>query len=152
MSSPTITSPPTPRSYLLGPLTTTFTPPQECSYLAAYGVGSSDVYIPGLDQGCSSSIPGDTTTCWPAILPSAWSSILQYLSATSTIFNGLGFYSPGLQCPLGYASACVTATPFSDLSSSYAGNNDFSFQYALESGETAIGCCPSYVDHIHCFA
>ena len=150
MSSPTVSSPPTPRVALLGPLTTPFTPPQECSYLAAYGEGASG-YIPGLDQGCNSQIPQDTTSCWPPILPSVWASISQS-SEIDPYFNGLGFYSPGLQCPVGYASACITATPFSDLSTAYIGADYFSFQYELEAGETAIGCCPSCVDHPYSFA
>ena len=147
MSSPTISPFPT-RADLLGPLTTTFTPPQECSYFAILGWDDT-IYLSGLDQGCYSQTPIDTTTCWPSIHSSAWAtispSLTQALEAPYS-FNGLGFYSPGVHCPSGYVSACSGAVS-SNGQSPFATEGDyFSFQYPLEADETGVGCCPLCVD------
>lgn len=52
-------------------------------------------------------------------------------------FRGWGFYSPGLVCPHGYTSAC-TATA--------GGDAQWPVQFEMLEGETAVGCCPTYVN------
>ncbi|KAI1264515.1 hypothetical protein F5Y18DRAFT_83166 [Xylariaceae sp. FL1019] len=66
----------------------------------------------------------DHSPCWPpgtASGMSSWSS---------------GFYSPGLECPSGYTSACrATAGGYSD--------SEWTPVFQLTEYETAWGCCPS---------
>lgn len=47
---------------------------------------------------------------------------------------GWGFYSPGLECPLGYWSAC---------SAVQGTTSNFRPQFVMEADETFVGCCPS---------
>lgn len=68
----------------------------------------------------------DATSCWP---PAA-----SFSPTPTPPFYGWGFYSPGLVCPSGYVSAC-TATA--------GGSSGWNMEYAMQSGETAVGCCPS---------
>lgn len=68
----------------------------------------------------------DNQACWPGTTAGA--------AYPDTPFSGWGFYSPGLVCPAGHSSAC-TATA--------SGEADWPVQFALEAGETAVGCCPT---------
>ncbi|EAQ93823.1 hypothetical protein CHGG_02058 [Chaetomium globosum CBS 148.51] len=120
----------------LGPLTTTFTPPPECT--AAVGAASNglaDFFGVGdakdvayLGQGCSRGKAFDATTCWPGTSKGA--------EEKGAPLYGWGFYSPGLHCPVGYATAC-SATGGS------GGGSGWPVQFKLRDGETAVGCCPS---------
>lgn len=47
-----------------------------------------------------------------------------------------GFYSPGLYCPSGYTGVC---------SATAGGSSDWPVEYSMLQGETALGCCPTYV-------
>ncbi|KAH8160301.1 hypothetical protein CIB48_g7938 [Xylaria polymorpha] len=76
-------------------------------------------------QTCISGVVTDNQDCWP---PRATN-----VPPTSGALIGWGVYSPGIVCPGGYTSA-VGAT--------HGGSSDFTFQYPLTAGETAIGCCP----------
>ena len=117
----------------LGPLTTTFAHPSEC-----WNWGIED-YTASLQQGCTSSSLIDTIDCWPPIPE----SIVEARSILSSEhFYGLGFYSPGFVCPTGYTSACTQIQPPSGELPSIEVDVSFDFQYPLEPGETAIGCCP----------
>ena len=131
--SNTISSPTAIRSSL-GPLTTTFTPPQECTIWGAIGTSSS-LYGLWNGEGCVSSSILDTSTCWPAIASS--------VSVPRGAANGRGFYSPGLACPSGHTAACTAAQLPNGVPSPILSGNSFDFQFPLEPGETAIGCCPS---------
>ena len=51
--------------------------------------------------------------------------------------SGFGYYSPGLECPAGYTTACHGGLAASNQRSS------FTFQFPLRALESAIGCCPS---------
>ena len=137
---PTSTTSPT---GLLGPLTTTFTPPTACStpvFRFPPGVLQASFQSASQAQTCSSS-PGfqlliDATTCWPNHVS---------LPQSSISLHGAGYYSPGLICPVGYSTAC-TATG--------TGGSNFEYQFPLSVGdETAVGCCPRYgfssVDQAH---
>ncbi|KAK3329164.1 hypothetical protein B0H66DRAFT_596762 [Apodospora peruviana] len=119
----------------LGPFTTTFTPPPACtvavgavdSGLLGLGglLGGSFNNVAHLGQACSRGRPIDASSCWPPMSKG--------VETGSTI---LGFYSPGVQCPIGYATAC-SATGGSK------GESGWPVQFKLLDGETAIGCCPS---------
>lgn len=72
----------------------------------------------------------DDMSCWPP--PSVNQALLR-----KHPFQGLGFYSPGLACPTGYTTACTAE---------YGRRPQWDIQFALVPGETAVGCCPEYVD------
>ncbi|KAM7183000.1 proline-rich receptor-like protein kinase PERK2 [Rhypophila sp. PSN 637] len=116
----------------LGPLTTTFTPPPACTTV----IGEFEGGFLGLfknpkpfafrGMSCSKGEPADATSCWPPI------------SSGAPISQGplKGIYSPGVECPVGYATAC----------SATAGGpkpTNWDMQFQLAAGETAVGCCPS---------
>lgn len=117
---------------VLGPLTTTFTPPAACSQLVAQCSTCNSAFQA---QECHSSSNEvftiqDDKSCWPP------------LSGLATVFSfgptlgGYGFFSPGLVCPHGYTSAC---------SATGGGHSDWGVEYSLVPGETAVGCCPMYI-------
>ncbi|KAK3903556.1 hypothetical protein C8A05DRAFT_43221 [Staphylotrichum tortipilum] len=119
----------------LGPLTTTFTLPATCTVAVGEARGLLDGLIGGsvkdsafLGQGCAAGKPIDATSCWPEISKGA--------EEKKAPFQGWGFYSPGLHCPVGYATAC-SATGGS------GGGSGWPVQFKLRDGETAVGCCPS---------
>ncbi|KAH8678453.1 hypothetical protein BX600DRAFT_507398 [Xylariales sp. PMI_506] len=117
---------------LLGPLTTTFTPPASCT-IAWFGGVTSGTAQAWVAQDChpvTDYVNEDDLACWPTPTSGAYTP-----STSPRVWaNGWGFYSPGLICPSGYSSAC---------SATAAGTSDFSMQFPLTAGETAIGCCPS---------
>ncbi|ETS73828.1 hypothetical protein PFICI_14774 [Pestalotiopsis fici W106-1] len=111
----------------LGPLTTTFTYPSSCN-VAIQGCATCDYGWQA--QTCSDNAFNaqgvqDNPDCWPARATSV---------STGVALNGWGFYSPGIQCPVGYATSCVATE-------GVAGG--FNFQFELLPSETAIGCCPT---------
>ncbi|KAK1826182.1 hypothetical protein QBC39DRAFT_398558 [Podospora conica] len=109
---------------ILGPLTTTFTPPPQCSV----GVGiCSTCNVVFYGQTCVSSGAQDGTTCWPPTTPGAL--------APKPTLQGWGFYSPGIACPSGYVSRC-SAVADSDREPGWK------LQFVQAAGETAVGCCP----------
>lgn len=120
---------------VLAPLTTVFTPAASCnSYMANGALAVTETYWQG--QACSGGKPVDTPSCWPPAL----------VQETSTPFHGRGFYSPGISCPAGYSSACTAALNTDGSPSSLALGTSFVFEFPLTAGETAIGCCPLYVE------
>ncbi|KAK4182863.1 hypothetical protein QBC35DRAFT_140095 [Podospora australis] len=120
----------------LGPLTTTFTPPPGCTVAVGAGKGflggvfggAKDQDVAWLGQACSRGKATDATSCWPATSKGA--------ESREAPLHGWGYYSPGLHCPIGYATAC-SATGGS------GGGSDWPVQFKLLAGETAVGCCPS---------
>ena len=108
---------------ILGPLTTTFTPPAPCS--VAIGLcATCDVAWWG--QTCSPKTVHDDKSCWPATTTGA--------SDPGFPLYGWGFYSPGLNCPAGYTSAC---------SATAGSKSNWKVQFKMEAEETFVGCCPS---------
>ncbi|KAB5549501.1 hypothetical protein GE09DRAFT_1174419 [Coniochaeta sp. 2T2.1] len=121
---------------ILGPLTTVFTPPPACTV----AVGQVDGGLLGLGllgggpagnfaflgQTCNTGQPADATTCWPATSSGA--------PPAPSPLRGWGVYSPGIECPAGYATAC---------SATAGGTSGWPLQFQLTAGETAVGCCPS---------
>lgn len=111
----------------LGPLTSTFTQPPECT--TAIAEASGGVVLGRLAQVCGAETGVVDTSCWP--------STGGGVSHPSTDSFGWGFYSPGVVCPAGHTSACsATGGPHSIVKS------DWPLQYTLSASETAVGCCP----------
>ncbi|KAH8771761.1 hypothetical protein F5883DRAFT_396044, partial [Diaporthe sp. PMI_573] len=77
-------------------------------------------------QTCVGDALADDSICWPDATAAA--------SSPTPPFHGWGFYSPGILCPAGHATAC-------DATQGY--RTGWDMQYALEEGETAVGCCPT---------
>ncbi|KAI3316879.1 hypothetical protein HD806DRAFT_516413 [Xylariaceae sp. AK1471] len=112
----------------LGPFTTAFTYPASCA-VAVQSCATCDVFWQG--QTCSDNTFNaqgvqDNTQCWPSRKNSHIS--------TGVALGGWGFYSPGVSCPVGYATSCV-ATGTVD--------GGFPFQFSILESETAVGCCPT---------
>lgn len=110
---------------ILGPLTTEFSAPQECEFA---GVQGTPLSVGFWGQTCVGDFLADETTCWPPATAAA-------PSATPPI-AGWGFYSPGISCPAGYTTACDATQGF---------RTGWDMQFTMEKGETAVGCCPTYV-------
>lgn len=109
---------------ILGPLTTVFTAPQECTLAGI--INSHTAAYRG--QGCIVDHLADASTCWPQATAAA--------PLKSPPLNGWGFYSPGISCPAGYTSAC---------SATQGSSTGWEMQFAMDERETAVGCCPTYV-------
>ncbi|KAB5586246.1 hypothetical protein GE09DRAFT_58134 [Coniochaeta sp. 2T2.1] len=111
----------------LGPLTTPFTYPASCNVVVQQ---CSTCTFGWQGQSCgtnSFNTQGvqDNLDCWPPRSNDVSSGVA---------VNGWGFYSPGVECPIGYTSAC----------SSTAGvEGGFAFQFSMLPRETAVGCCPT---------
>ncbi|MCJ1328486.1 hypothetical protein MMC10_005163 [Thelotrema lepadinum] len=129
---------------VIGPLTTTFVQPSECTYFGTnpgvFGAGTSYFQAQSCLVPPSNGQAFDASTCWPPPITDTHTTVF----APEPPFNGWGFYSPAYICPSGYSTAC-TAAQLSDGASSpivFPGT-EFAFQYPLQPGETAVGCCPS---------
>ncbi|KAJ9150231.1 hypothetical protein NKR23_g3717 [Pleurostoma richardsiae] len=108
---------------LLGPLTTTWTPPAVCSYAMALCATCTTVWQA---QTCNpSSKAHDWTDCWPP----RWSSV----TTDPGVMMGWGLYSPAYACPAGYTTAA---------SATAGGSSGWDVEYSMETGETALACCP----------
>ena len=129
---------------LLGPLSTTFTPPPFCAqYWDTWGLGLEPTQIVLANhKACNSSVV-DTSSCWPSVTPPFWATWTSArIGFIDRDFEGLGFYSPGYQCPSGHATACTaTSVLVGEVQPSISAT--FDFQFALTAGEVAFGCCPS---------
>jgi len=121
----------------LGPLTTVFTPPPACTNavgvvdggLLGIGlIGGGVLNVANLGQACARGKGVDATSCWPPTSSGAPSK--------AAPLNGWGYYSPGVNCPAGYATACAATA---------GGRSDWPVQFRLNPGETAVGCCPRCV-------
>ena len=128
---------------VIGPLTTTFVQPSECTYFGTnpgvFGAGTSYFQAQSCLVPPSNGQAFDASTCWPPPITDTHTTVF----APEPPFNGWGFYSPAYICPSGYSTAC-TAAQLSDGASSpivFPGT-EFAFQYPLQPGETAVGCCP----------
>jgi hypothetical protein len=107
---------------ILGPLTTTFSRPAPCST----GVGwCATCNVVWYGQSCVPTGVQDGTACWPTTSQGA--------AQPNPTLKGWGFYSPGVQCPMDYTSAC---------SATAGGATGWSIQFQMAPGETAVGCCP----------
>ncbi|KAK3949234.1 hypothetical protein QBC32DRAFT_349688 [Pseudoneurospora amorphoporcata] len=113
---------------VLGPLTTTFTPPPECTqcYELAGGEKRGNT-CRAYAEDCL-GIP--RASCLP-----------QASNAISDVELPWGFFSPGLACPSGWTTAGPTISYGQIEKDDVVGN----IVNVLEAGETAGFCCPRYV-------
>jgi hypothetical protein len=144
----TTTRPPAvlgPTRNVLGPLTTTFTPPPACSSCflddAQSGADSRlDYYIWLCDAYRTAPVCGRPGSSLQECVPSVTSGLDPASLLASELAGALtttaGFYSPGLVCPDNWVTATSVAWT-SDLDSAFG-----SLQTLLAS-ETAAICCPS---------
>ncbi|KAI1769039.1 hypothetical protein GGR53DRAFT_461829 [Hypoxylon sp. FL1150] len=114
---------------ILGPLTTTWTPPPACTVVVA---ACSTCTYGWAAQSCpGTSSVTDDPSCWPPRMSGA------YTPPASNPLLAWGIYTPGSICPQGYSAAC-----------SYDGGartGDFEFDFSPRKTETVNGCCPTYV-------
>lgn len=117
---------------ILGPLTTTFTPRPACTQVATSCDTCLEAWQAQTCSGIGNSLAflQDDASCWPPLSGEAAAS--QF----TLPLLGYGFYSPGLICPSGYTSAC---------SATAGGASDWHVEYSMVAGETAVGCCPTYI-------
>ncbi|KHN97379.1 uncharacterized protein MAM_04976 [Metarhizium album ARSEF 1941] len=143
------------RTINLGALTTTFTPPDDCTSLTARYYVSDEPKTYRLNYGftCGGSEaqgvlygrPMAKPTCFPSSFAPAFTCEFEL----SDMVTPYPVYSPGLVCPHGYGPSCTisrpAATPPLDAANttSYSNRAERSIQRMLKAGETAIGCCPS---------
>lgn len=119
----------------LGPLTTTFVAPSHCSRDAlACPTCTGATRAQSCRVKASTATAEDDTGCWPRATA--------YPRGGAAPLLGMGFYSPGIMCPMGFTSAC-TAISTTQGQKTLAPKVTGEFQFPLEAGETAVGCCPT---------
>ncbi|KAJ3485486.1 hypothetical protein NLG97_g6804 [Lecanicillium saksenae] len=131
----------------LGPLTATFSGPSSCSVLDGSFTKDGGALNGALGYSCrargNGQIFGPDPSCFP-------SSLASYINAGDQWLSTIAVYSPGNICPNGFSSACTMTRSANDRPPTTAGilqtANRAMFNI-LEIGETAIGCCPRYVNH-----
>ncbi|KAK4212657.1 hypothetical protein QBC37DRAFT_465269 [Rhypophila decipiens] len=112
----------------LGALTTTFTPPSQCTIGIGEGECETCDHI-WLGGSCDPSVGAqDVRTCWPPVDRTVPAPVHPYY--------GWGYYSPGISCPAGHTTACSATAGHPEA-------NAFAFQFSLAADETAAGCCPT---------
>ncbi|KAL5085169.1 hypothetical protein Trisim1_010846 [Trichoderma cf. simile WF8] len=134
----------------LGPLTTTFTPPADCTNLQFFAEGAVGQNIAGGDY-CTpppsflGANGGDiSTSVIKSCFPEGYASFYNTFPRSPVWWEHIGVYSPASICPSGYSVACAQArgkgesNPFEDR----GGFADSVIWDLLRNGETASGCCP----------
>ena len=112
--------------YLLGPLTTTFTPPARCL------PGSLGPPV-GYTCAPTGTLMILDLSCLPELAKTRPGLVT--FDVNHVLSNTIGYYSPGLVCPSGWTSACE-----------YDGiDNTSLFPVPPGPGDRVTGCCPSYV-------
>lgn len=112
-----------------GPLVTRFTPPAACSALHAASGEEFGTLFPRFQQGRRCDGDDDLPNlkdCWPPFSDTTTNILF------SASYNVQGYYSPGIQCPAGYTTACEASSYINTV-----------FAFPPSAGETAIGCCPT---------
>lgn len=138
----------------LGPLTTTFSRPSDCSSLLWYTHSYGWYGYPANTLQCrleKYSTSGSVTSkvfkraiLAESCFPPGFASFINQWTATDPLappspYETVHFYSPGLVCPAGYTTACAVARQ-TDLSLPPGAPGGI--WSLLSPGETAIGCCP----------
>ncbi|KAK3402341.1 hypothetical protein B0T20DRAFT_137298 [Sordaria brevicollis] len=122
-----ISSPPSLTRSILGPLTTTFTPPPDCTQ--CYEVTSGNQIHGNTCRAYAEDCLGvQRASCLPGAS-----------KAISNVEQPWGFYSPGLACPSGW----TTTGPTLSYGQPERGDGMGNILEVLEEGERAGFCCPS---------
>lgn len=134
------------QTFLLGPLTTTFTAPTRCSQ--AYWLSdSSRVYNPTLGQICT-TVDGEIdysqdSSCLPPVASTILASLVGPSEVIYTTYDYKGYYSPGIVCPAGYTTACAAQAGADGIQSALSNFQSFGFVHSATADETVAGCCPT---------
>ena len=129
-----------------GPLTTVFTPPDDCStaYVHAAGEGLYGFWGSSCEIDTKGSVPGSNPAPRATCVPGNHGDY--YAGADSAIFTSIPVYSPGLVCPAGWTSACSISRIKGGAPPStgrFVTPADYYIWNQLREGETATACCPS---------
>ncbi|QYT05530.1 hypothetical protein H0G86_012424 [Trichoderma simmonsii] len=130
----------------LGPLTTTFTPPADCTSLqfieddaVGRNIAASHYCYEGWNQRSGYTTLSVIKSCFPDDLAS-------YYNARWASTDHIGVYSPASVCPSGYTVACAHSR-IKGQSNPFEGKGgvpaDLTIWELLRDGETATGCCPT---------
>lgn len=111
----------------LGPLTTTWTAPESCSWFYPACVDCDNAYAGQRCEASGGNAMVDDIRCWPPAT---------VIAAPTPPLRGWGYYSPGIVCPDMHTAACTAVS---------GGKSDWEVEFRLKAGETAVGCCPVYV-------
>jgi len=103
---------------LIGPLTTTFTPPKDCPTPFNWAFVTEQVDLDYYGVNCVSE-----RSCFPGV------------GTEPTTFPAGGIFSPGLYCPSGWETAATIDSRLTEL------------QSQLQPDESAVLCCPRCLDH-----
>lgn len=141
----------------LGPLTTTFVPPPDCSSILWYTsytdwhglqahnfqCGYKTYTTSGTGGSTVTSIMYKLSSLREICFPSGFASYMNR-PASLDVAPGTGllhFFSPGLVCPAGFTTACAivkqTDVPLPP-------GDPVGVWSLLRPGETAVGCCPRF--------
>ncbi|KAL6803034.1 hypothetical protein GGI42DRAFT_342430 [Trichoderma sp. SZMC 28013] len=128
----------------LGPLTTIFTPPVDCTSLQ-FIEWDALVQNVAVSRYCYESLfwDGPRGSVIKSCFPEGFASL--YNARTADDDYRIGVYSPASICPSGYTVACVhsrikgQSNPFANRKIVSA---DSAIWNLLRDGETATGCCP----------
>lgn len=144
--------PPTSTRTILGPLTTTFTPPARCSTLHWFALeqgGWGQTYACQSDATSSSDYPRLDEGCFPPNFASRVNAIyaapFTYVPPDiDTATFTYAFFSPAIACPSGFTQGGSVVrkdgeTPPPSVEASAGRRNMW---FLLTAGETAYGCCP----------
>jgi hypothetical protein len=131
---------------VLGPLTTTFTAPTQCSQ-QYWGWTSDEWYGPLMGQVCAIEYGtvayAGNTNCLPPVTRYYTTVVGSGSTAETAGIMDAGYYSPGIACPAGYATACAVHAGADAIPSALSTFQSFEFAYQPTAEETVIGCCPS---------
>mgnify|MGYP005988964263 CR=1 FL=1 len=129
----------------LGPLTTTYTPPPDCTQLTLAAMGNLMMSKPPKEYyellygyNCTNDFeetsPQVEEACYPPQYGQAYNKMGSPFVENNRIFP---VYSPASICPHGYAKKCsmVHSKDKKSISDATAWNN-------LAPGDVAYGCCP----------
>ncbi|KAJ4856036.1 hypothetical protein T069G_09404 [Trichoderma breve] len=134
----------------LGPLTTTFTPPTDCTglqFVADSAVGQNIAASLFCNNPSSSNAPDfNGVSVIKSCFPSGFASFYNKDWLTAPYLEYVGVYSPASICPSGYTAACVQtrskgqSDPFANKANNVASEIIWNM---LNVGETVSGCCPT---------
>lgn len=127
-----------------GPLTTTFTPPSDCSSLRLFEhVDGTDGFYGAWGESCRPGEEGglgiiQARTCYPEKLGS------YYIASGHPAWSTLPVFSPGTACPAGWTTACSVVRSQGDKAPAKTSTTTASWAMwnLAEDGQTALACCP----------
>lgn len=131
----------------LGPLTTTFVPASSCGVMDGSFTKVGGGLNGAVGYACQvatrdGQIFGPDPACFP-------NSLASYINNGDRWLSSLAVYSPGSICPEGFSAACTVERSKDDEPPTTTRNiitASRAMYNVLQIGETAVGCCPKYVE------